>query len=171
VGRKFLVITTILLVGSELVLAQGSHKPRFRRGDRGERRSRELHGVPDRIYQLSPEERQTFRRNAERWLQMDAQQRQILREREKVRREQLKNEADAAFRQSGLRLDPNAREQFESRYLQERRKIERTLRQEVESKRQQELPQLNERLKSEFQPHQGTSPSSTGSNGTGKPKR
>jgi DNA-binding PadR family transcriptional regulator len=110
----------------------------------------------DRLYQLSPEERQAFRRNAERWIQMNPEQQKVLREREKVRRQQLKVEAEAAMNQMGLRLDPNAQGQFEARYLQERRRIERALRQEVEAKRQQELPQLNERLKSEFQSRQGT---------------
>jgi hypothetical protein len=75
-----------------------------------------------------------------------------LREREQARQQRLKTEAEAAMRQLGLRLDPNAQGQFEARYFQERRRIERELRQETEAKRQQQLPQLNERLKSEFQP-------------------
>jgi hypothetical protein len=136
-----------------MAFGQGSRKSR--QGTFG-RPDHDLRGGTEHVFQLSPEERQTFKKNAERWLQMDPQQRQILREREKAHREQLKTEADAAMRQLGLRLDQKAREQFESRYLQERRKIERALRTEVESKRQQELPQLNERLKSEFQPRQGT---------------
>lgn len=112
----------------------------------------QLRGSPrDRLFQLSPEERQTFKRNAERWLQMNQEQRNILREREKVRRQQMKIEAEAALRDSGIRVDPNARDQFESRYLQERKRIERDLRQEVEAKRQQQLNELKERLKTEFQ--------------------
>lgn len=112
----------------------------------------QLRGSPrDRLFQLSPEERQTFKRNAERWLQMNQEQRNILREREKVRRQQMKIEAEAALRDSGIRVDPNARDQFESRYLQERKRIERDLRQEVEAKRQQQLNELRERLKTEFQ--------------------
>ena len=105
----------------------------------------------DRLFQLSPEERQTFKRNAERWLQMNPEQRNILRERERVRRQQMKNEAEAALRDSGIRVDPNARDQFESRYFQERKRIEHDLRQEVEAKRQQQLNELKERLKNEFQ--------------------
>ena len=112
----------------------------------------QLRGSPrDRLFQLSPEERQTFKRNAERWLQMNQEQRNILREREKVRRQQMKIEAEAALRDSGIRVDPNARDKFESRYLQERKRIERDLRQEVEAKRQQQLNELRERLKTEFQ--------------------
>lgn len=92
---------------------------------------------------------------------MKPEQQKILREREQQRLQKMKMEADSAMHQSGLRLDGAARDQFEARYLQERRRIERELRQEVEAKRQQELPQLNERLKSEFQPRQsGASPTS-----------
>jgi hypothetical protein len=118
--------------------------------------------------QLSPEERQAFKRNAERWLQMSPEQQKVMREREQVRRAKLKSEADAALTQSGLRLDQGARDQYEARYLQERRRIERQLRQEIEAKRQEQLPQLNERLKSEFQPHQASPnalPSASGTAG------
>jgi hypothetical protein len=113
------------------------------------RRSR---GVRDRWIQLPPDERQTFQRNAERWLRMSPQQQSVLRQREKVRRARLKTEADTALRQSGLQLDPSARDLYEARYLQERRRMERALRKELEAKRQQELPTLSERLKGEFQP-------------------
>lgn len=115
----------------------------------------------ERLYQLSPDERQAFRRNAERWLQMNPEQRKVLREREHVRQQHLKAEAEAAMRQLGLSLDPNAQGQFEARYFQERRRIERQLRQEVEAKRQQQLPQLNEKLKGEFQ----SRPSGAGTSG------
>ena len=74
-----------------------------------------------------------------------------MRERDKVYRERLKNEMDAALGESGLHLDAEKRQQFEQRYIQERRRIEHSLQQETETKRQQELPALRERLKKEFQ--------------------
>jgi type II secretory pathway component PulL len=117
-----------------------------------------------RFFQLSPEERQSFQRNAERWLQMKPEQQKILREREQQRLQKMRLEADAAMHQSGLRLDGPARDQFEARYLQERRRIERQLRQEYE----QQLPQLNERLKSEFQSNQNGSPGNPSPPGSGK---
>ncbi len=107
-----------------------------------------------RFNQLTPEERQVFQRNAERWLKMNPEQQKMMREREQARRVQMKVEAEAAMHQMGLRLDPNAQGQFESRYMQERRRMERQLRQEAEAKRQQQLPQINERLRTEFQSHQ-----------------
>jgi hypothetical protein len=111
---------------------------------------------------FSPDDRQRFRRNAERWLKMDPQQQQMMRDRERIRQQQIRSEVDAAIHQSGLRLDQKGRAEFEMRYRQERRNMERALREEFESKRQQELPALNERLKKEFQSHQGNgSPSAS----------
>jgi len=147
VGRQFLLITALFIVISEPVLAQGHREGR--RGGFG--RPNQLRSPGGAPTHYSPQDRQAFRRNAERWLKMDAQQQQVLRERERLRQQQIRGEVDAAIRQSGLRLDQKGREQFEMRYRQERRMMERALREEFESKRQQELPQLNERLKKEFQ--------------------
>jgi hypothetical protein len=163
VGRQFNVVTGFLLLGlftAGVAFGQGQPTPHLRphgfgRGIGNGNGHGPFTTGRDRFYQLSPEERQAFRRNAQRWLQMNPEQRKILREREFARQQQLKAEAEAAMRQLGLSLDPNAQGQFEARYFQERRRIERELRQETEAKRQQQLPQLNEKLKSEFQPHQG----------------
>ena len=149
-GRQFLLITALLIVISEPVFAQG-HRGGRRGGFGG---PNQLHAQPGPMH-LSPEDRQAFRRNAERWVKMNPQQQQVMRERERMRQQQIRNEVDAAIRQSGLRLDQKGREDFEMRYRQERRQMERALREEFESKRQQELPQLNERLKKEFQGQQG----------------
>jgi hypothetical protein len=168
--RKYIIIgaaTAVSILASGFTFAQGSpQKPGKRGGGFGHHRQNGSRGPRERVLQLSPEERQAFRKNAERWLQMGPEQRNVLRQREKIRRERMKSEAAAAIRQLDLRLDQNARDQFEARYLQERRRIERDLRQEFEAKRQQELPQLNERLKNEFQPNQrspgaGVSPSAS----------
>ena len=61
------------------------------------------------------------------------------------------DKAEAALRESGLSLDPQRRDLFESRYLQERRQMERALRHQVETERQQQLPTLIQQLKKEFQ--------------------
>jgi hypothetical protein len=100
---------------------------------------------------MPPEDRQIFRRNAERWMQMGPEERRIMRERESAYRDRVKLEVDTALHDSGLRLEGEKRAQFEQRYLQERRRIEHALRQETEAKRQEQLPALRERLKKEFQ--------------------
>jgi hypothetical protein len=100
---------------------------------------------------MPPEARQNFRRNAELWMQMTPQQRNLMRQRENMRRQMITREADAAVRDSGLQLNPQERARFESRYMQERQKVEQTLRQQIEAERQKELPALIQQLKKEFQ--------------------
>lgn len=82
---------------------------------------------------------------------MGPEERNLLRQRESLRRAQIQRETDAALRDSGLLLDKQKRAQFDSRYMQERRRIERTSRQQIEAERQQQLPALIQQLKREFQ--------------------
>jgi hypothetical protein len=105
-------------------------------------------------------DRQKFRQNAERWLQMTADEQQLLRRREVIRRERIQREAEAALSDSGLKLDQQRREVFQQRYMQERRNLEQGLHSELEEKRQQRLPSLLDRLKKEFEPQQLPKPSS-----------
>jgi hypothetical protein len=107
---------------------------------------------------MSPEDRQRFKSNAERWRQMDSDERRVWRDRQDWRRQKIRREAEEALRDSGLRLEADKRELYELRYQQERRRIEQTLRQELEEKRRRELAPVVERLKKEFT--QQPSPSS-----------
>ena len=107
--------------------------------------------IRERWLAMPPQARQNFQRNAERWMRMTPEERNVMRQRENLRRERIRQETDAALRQSGLRLNPQERAQFESRYVQERRKVEQTLRQQIEAERQKELPALIQQLKKEFQ--------------------
>jgi hypothetical protein len=111
---------------------------------------------------MSPQDRQRFRSNAERWLSMPPEQQQMLRQREEFRRQRMLREAEAAIQQSGLQLEAEKRALYERRYLQERKRIERGLHQELEEKRQRELAPVMENLKKEFgeQP-KAASPAST----------
>src|SRR6266496_1694246 len=107
--------------------------------------------IRERWQAMPPGARQNFQRNAERWLHMSPEERNVMRQRENLRRETIRRETDAALRDSGLRLNSQERAQFESRYVQERRKVEQTLRQQTETERQKELPALIQQLKKEFQ--------------------
>src|SRR5206468_8714230 len=115
------------------------------------------HGAPsgqsvrDRWLAMPPDARQNFRRNAERWMQMTPEQRNLMRQRDNMRRQIITRDADAAVRDSGLQLNPQERARFESRFIQERRKVEETLRQQVETERQKEIPELIQQLRKEFQ--------------------
>ena len=92
---------------------------------------------------------------------MSPAERNVLRQRENLRRETIRRETEAALRESGLRLNSQERAQFESRYIQERRKVEQSLRQQIQAERQQQLPALIQQLKREFQIDQPTKGPST----------
>src|SRR6266700_6027546 len=134
--------------------AQGqpqSHRP-VGRPAAGQPRGRpQVPSTRERWMAMPPAARQNFQRNAERWLRMTPAERNVMRQRENLRREAIKRETDAAVRESGLHLNPQERAQFESRYMQERRKVEQTLRRQIEAERQKELPALIQQLKKEFQ--------------------
>lgn len=84
-----------------------------------------------------------------------------MRQRENLRRETIRRETESALRDSGLHLNAQERAQFESRYIQERRKVEQSLRQQIEAQRQKEIPALIQQLKKEFQLDQPTKGPST----------
>src|SRR5258705_4532560 len=115
--------------------------------------------IRERWLAMPPDARQNFRRNADLWMQMTPEQRNLMRQRENMRRQIMTREADTAVRDSGLQLSPQERAQFESRYIQERRKVEQGLRQQIEAERQKEIPALIQQLQKEFQIDQpGKSP-------------
>jgi hypothetical protein len=107
--------------------------------------------VRERWLAMPPDARQNFQRNAQLWNQMSPEQRNLMRQRETMRRQVITREADAAVRDSGLQLNPQERARFESRYIQERRKVEQSLRQQIETERQKEIPALIQQLRKEFQ--------------------
>src|SRR6266496_3870534 len=106
------------------------------------------HGPPsgssirERWMALPPEARQNFRRNAERWMRMSPEERNVMRQRENLRREKIQRETEAALSESGLRLNPQERAQFESRYMQQRRKVEQAFPHQTHAARQKEMPTL-----------------------------
>src|SRR6516164_7734905 len=107
--------------------------------------------VRERWLAMPPDARQNFQRNAQIWNQRSPEQRNLVRQRETTRRQIITREADAAARDSGLQLNSQQRAQFESRYIQERRKVEQSLRQQIETERQKEIPALIQQLRKEFQ--------------------
>ena len=107
--------------------------------------------VRERWLAMPPDARQNFQRNAQLWMQMTPEQRNLMRQRENMRRQIMTRDADAAVRDSGLQLNPQERARFESRYIQERRKVEQSLRQQIETERQKEIPALIQQLRKEFQ--------------------
>ena len=109
---------------------------------------------------LTPEEREKFKENFERWKALPPEERQALLMHEKMHREKMEQEIGEAIKTSGLQLDKDRREVYVLRYTQERRKIEERIRREMDEKRRPLLKEMTERLKTEFSaPTESPSPS------------
>ena len=154
--RQRFVAALVAGAALSLLLAE----PSFAQGQvgYGNGARRNIRPARERWRQMSPEERQRVRSNAARWLQLPAEQRLQLR----MRRQRMRQAAEAAMQDSGLQLEGGKRELYEQRYLQERRRIERSLREEMEEKRRRELAPVMENLKKEFaQPQEAATPSAS----------
>lgn len=99
---------------------------------------------------MTPEQRQKFLQNLERWKKLPPEQQAELRRNEAFRQRRVLAEISEAIAHSGLQLDPAGRQLFTLRYAQERRTIEEGLRKEMEEKRRKAVEGLVDRLVTEF---------------------
>jgi len=103
------------------------------------------------LEKLTPEQRKRFKENLERWNKLPKARQEELRRNEKLRKERILGEIKTAINESGLKLDPQQRQLFITRYDQERRTIEEKLWSELAEKRQQAVADLVKKLTTEFQ--------------------
>ena len=102
------------------------------------------------IEQLTPEQQQKVLQNLHRWLALSPDERDVLRQRQRVRQQKEEESVTEAYQKSGLHLNEEGREQFRKLYLQERRKLEEQLAKETQEKRQKGDSVIVEKLKKEF---------------------
>ena len=100
--------------------------------------------------QLSAEQQERILQNMHRWQDLSQDEREVLRQRERVQRQKLEASINEAYQKSGLQLNDEQRALFHKRYLQERRHLEEQLAHEVEDKRQVGNAAIIELLKKEF---------------------
>lgn len=112
--------------------------------------SPEFENVRRALDALTPEQRKRFQENFWRWANLSPEEKKALRDREEMRKKVMRQEVEAALKESGLQLDAGQREQFVKRYVEERRKIEEQLRKETNEKRKPLVRDLVGRLKAEF---------------------
>jgi hypothetical protein len=112
------------------------------------------------IEQLTPEQQQKVLQNLHRWLALSPDERDVLRQRQRVRQQKEEESVTEAYQKSGLRLNEEGREIFRKLYLQERRKLEEQLAKESQEKRQKGDAAIVEKLKKEF----ANSPSASATN-------
>ena len=88
--------------------------------------------------------------NLHRWQDLSPEERDLLRQRERVRRQKQEKSIDEAYQKSGLQLNEEQRILFRKRYLQERQRLEEQLLRETQEKRQIGNLNIIEQLKKEF---------------------
>lgn len=122
----------------------------FRRGD--EEKTRQA------LQQLTPEERQRFLRRLKEFADLPPEKKKELYDRTEYFRRKMREDVEAAMRQSGLNLTDEQKKKFAERYFEERKAIEEDLRKQVEELRKPRLHALAEKLKQEFAAQPATAP-------------
>jgi hypothetical protein len=100
--------------------------------------------------QLSAEQQERILQNLHRWQELSQDEREVLRQRERVQRQKLEASISEAYQKSGLQLNDEQRAQFHKRYLQERRHLEEQLEHDIQERRQVGNAAIIEMLKKEF---------------------
>jgi hypothetical protein len=100
--------------------------------------------------QLSPEQQERILQNLRRWQDLSADEREVLRQRERVQKQKQEASINEAYMKSGLQLNEEQRSLFRKRYLQERRRLEEQLVHEIQEKRQAGNAAIIDSLKKEF---------------------
>jgi hypothetical protein len=100
--------------------------------------------------QLSPEQQEKVLLNLLRWQDLSQDEREVLRQRERVQRQKQEASINEAYQKSGLQLNEEQRALFRKRYLQERRRLEEQLVHEIQEKRQVGIAAIVDLLKKEF---------------------
>src|ERR1044072_6514748 len=111
---KLLLALSVLTLSGAVAQAQPqSHRPA---GSLGRAPVAAPHGPPaglstrERWLAMPPQARQKFQRNAERWMRMSPEERNVMRQRESLRRERIKQETESALRHTGLRSQEHTSE-------------------------------------------------------------
>ena len=100
--------------------------------------------------QLSAEQQERILQNFHRWQDLSQDEKEVLRQRERVQRQKLEAYINEAYQKSGLQLNDEQRVQFRKRYLQERRRLEEQIVHDEQEKRQVGNSAIIETLKKEF---------------------
>lgn len=104
------------------------------------------------IEALTPEQRQRFQENFQRWANLSPEEKKALTDRDAFRRKKIAADIDAAIKEAGLELTATERERFAKRYAEERHEIEDRIRKEMDEKRRPLLKEVIAKLKAEFAP-------------------
>src|ERR1700722_13302853 len=100
--------------------------------------------------QLSAEQQERILTTFHGWQDWSQDEKEVLRQRERVQRQKLEASINEAYQKSGLQLNDEQRSQFRKRYLLERRRLEEQIVHDEQEKRQAGNTAIIEMLKKEF---------------------
>ena len=99
---------------------------------------------------MSPEDRQRLFQRLKEFSELPPDRKKEIFERGEFFRKKMREEVEAALKESGLSLADEEKKRFAERYFEERKKIEEELRQQMEAVRRPRLQSLVEKLREEF---------------------
>jgi hypothetical protein len=122
----------------------------------GARRPGGYFGGPDAekarqaLQQLTPEERQRFLQRIKEFSELPPEKKKEIFERGEYYRRKMREDVEAAIKESGLNLTDEQKKKFAERYFEERKTIEEALRKQMEELRKPKLHVLVDKLRQEF---------------------
>lgn len=99
---------------------------------------------------MSPEERQKWFQRLKEFSDLPADKKKEIFERSEFLRRKMREDVEAALKESGLTLTDEQKKKFAERYFEERKKIEEELRKQMDEIRQPKLHALTDKLRQEF---------------------
>lgn len=99
---------------------------------------------------MSPEQRQRWMETVKQLSELPPERKMEILQRSEFFRKKMREEVEAALKQTGLTLTDEQKKKFGERYFEERRKIEEDLRKQMEELRKPKLEALVGKLQREF---------------------
>jgi hypothetical protein len=100
--------------------------------------------------QMNPEERQRWMQRFKEFAELPLEKKKEIFDRIEYGRRKMREDVEAAVKESGLTLNDEQKKKFSERYFEERKKLEEDLRKQMEEMRRPKVQALIERLKQEF---------------------
>jgi gas vesicle protein len=108
---------------------------------------------------LPADQQQRVLANLHKWQSLSQEERDDLRERQRLRKQKQEESIQEAYQQSHLHLNEKQKAQFRDIYIEQRRKLEEQLAKDIQEKRQAGINTIIEQLRKEFAAVSSPSPS------------
>ncbi|MBV8968131.1 MAG: hypothetical protein JO331_03600 [Verrucomicrobia bacterium] len=108
---------------------------------------------------LPTDQQQRVLQNLHKWQSLSQEERDELRERQRLRKQKQEESVQEAYQQSHLHLNEKQKAQFRDLYIEQRRKLEEQLAKDLQEKRQAGINAIVDQLRKEFAAASSPTPS------------